>query len=71
MLTRTARGVCLQKDWAPTRIGMAIIPPFPRAGLGMSLVQTALLGDIRVQLLEPVPVPVLDSLEKLVDFLNR
>jgi hypothetical protein len=70
MLTRTAIGVQLRKDWGPTLIGKAIAPPFPKAGKGMDLVQAALLGAPRLDPKEPVPVPVLDSLEKLVAFFN-
>lgn len=70
MLKRTTQGIRLYRDWAPTKIGAAITPPLPRAGKGMDLVQHALLGNVKLTPMEPVPVPVLDSLEKLVKFLN-
>ena len=71
MLRATPEGVRLYRDWSPKLIGKAIPRPLPRSRPDDDLVQAALLGPIKTCEMEPIPVPVLDTLEKLVTFLNR
>ena len=71
MLRATPEGVRLFRDWKPTMIGKATPRPLPRASKDDDLVQAALLGRIKTCEMDPIPVPVLDTLEKLVTFLNR
>lgn len=71
MLKRTPHGIRLFNDWSPARIGGALPLSFPISTKDSDLVQAALLGPLKMPRMEPVPVPVLDTVEKLVDFLNR
>lgn len=70
MLMRTEQGVRVVSDWSPTRIGQAYLPPCPRQGEGMDQIQAGSLKRKPLANLVPTPVPMLDTVERLVDFLN-
>lgn len=70
MLMRTEQGVRVVADWSPTRIGQAYLPAPPRQGEGMDWIQAGLLKRKPLANLTPIKVPVLDTVERLVDFLN-
>lgn len=61
----------IHRDWSPTMIGKAIPRPLPRTTPDDDRVQAALLGGVKRRPMEPVPVRMLDTVERLADFLNR
>lgn len=70
MLMRTEEGVRVVADWSPALIGRAYLPAPPRQGEGMDWIQAGLLRRKPLANLTPIKVPVLDTVERLVDFLN-
>ncbi len=71
MLKSTPHGVQLYRDWKPAMIGKAIPRPFPSTTPDDDRVQAALLGVVKRQPMDPIPVRVLDTVERLAEFLNR
>lgn len=70
-LIRTPEGVRVLRDWSPDRIGRACRQAVASFGESADVIQAALLRRPRRALPEPVPVPVSDEVEKLVEFLKR
>lgn len=69
-LIHTPQGVAVLRDWGPERIGRAYREPQAYPGEGAEAVQAALLRRPPRTSAFVRPVPVLDTLEKLVDFLR-
>jgi hypothetical protein len=72
MLLHTTHGVAILKDWHyEDRISRAYRNKPPKQGEGMDLMQALILKKPAAELPPPVPVPVLDNVEKLARFFHN